>query len=196
MSVIITDSATSGIWDFKDKDPTSPRQPHVVRLAVLLIDSDGATIAETCHLIRPPRGEMIQEGAQRFHGITDKVCQDLGVSANGALTEFSHYLGVARLIVAHNWQYQQRLMDVSFARVGMPKRIWPDHFDTMVEAAPLVALERKAPSGGFLWPSFDQTCERFVGRVFGPSTDLIRDGILRVRAIKAFRDEILRKQPA
>jgi DNA polymerase III epsilon subunit-like protein len=186
MSIIIVDTAANTRWDFNDKDPLSPTQAHLIRLAVLLMDETSETINEHCTLIRLPSDAHIDPGAQRFHGISEAVLGERGVSMTGALTELANSVGVARLIVAHNWQYRARELDRSFALVGMPQRVWPESYCLQIKGAPVVGIERQAPGGGFAWPRFEDCCDKFLGRRLFPTDDPVHDGLLRVQALREF----------
>jgi DNA polymerase III subunit epsilon len=93
--------------------------PHIVQIAWALFDDSGTQIAFRDHIIKP-EGFVIPESATAIHGIsTEKALKD-GRPAAEVLKEFSGaVLGAARL-VAHNLDFDEKMVRVELLRQGMP----------------------------------------------------------------------------
>lgn len=190
------DTATSDRWKFPrgSVKPEDEDQPHIVRLAWLLEAPDGSTVRDASHLIRLPQGQRMAGEAAHHLGIYDHNLQERGMDMFGVLSEFAEALGEAQLVVAHSWAFHRQVLERSFRFVGMPAREWPAHVCTMISSTNIVQVPKMQPGGGWKWPAFDETCERFLGRRIMLSLDPVADGIERVRAVRVFLSNIRRHE--
>lgn len=186
MSVIYIDTAeSSGRFDMKSHDPVLWHSGSMVRLTFLLADPEGKTLAESCCLIRLPSGDVVERGAEEFHGISDRLLGERGVSLENALAEFGVALSEARTMVAHSWIYRRKVLGKAYAVLGLAlKREWPPAFDVLTEGVAYVGIERKAPGGGHVFPKFNDLYEKVMGRPWQITSDPVHDGLQRVRMLQ------------
>lgn len=70
------------------------------------------------YLIRPD-GFSIARGATAVHGITTSRAQKEGVELRPVLDEFAEVMQKARVLVAHNIAFDQRVIEAEFIRAGI-----------------------------------------------------------------------------
>jgi DNA polymerase III epsilon subunit-like protein len=93
--------------------------PHIVQIAWAVFDDAGTQLAFHDFLIKP-EGFTIPESATAIHGIsTERALQD-GRPAAEVLKEFSLAVGGAARLVAHNLDFDEKMVRVEFLRRGMP----------------------------------------------------------------------------
>jgi hypothetical protein len=189
------DTALNDRWVFgRGERIPDEEQPHLVRLAFILEGGGFRRIADACHMTRLPPGQRMSPGATKANGIMDADLLNSGMTLSSVITEFAMALGKADLVVAHNIAHHKRVITRSIAYLGWPERVWPPLGCAMIGAKDIVKIERKAPGGGFLFPSFDACYERFVGPAPLPSGEPVMDGFKRVEAVRLFWSNIRRQQ--
>ena len=93
--------------------------PHIVQIAWAIFDHAGKQLAFRVHIIRP-EGFVIPESATAIHGISTEKALKEGRPAAEVLKEFSEAVqGVVRL-VAHNLDFDEKMVRVELLRQGMP----------------------------------------------------------------------------
>jgi DNA polymerase III epsilon subunit-like protein len=91
--------------------------PRVVQVAWLAFDVAGTETARSVHLIRPD-GFSISEGARAVHGITTARAKRDGVPLAGVLDALLQEIKRARLVIAHNIEFDATILSAEFLRAG------------------------------------------------------------------------------
>lgn len=111
------DTETTGLPLFNEPSE-DPRQPHIVQLAASLIDLESrATLASMDVIVRPADWEIPEEVAA-IHGITTEHARALGVREAIALELFLELWSRSSLRVAHNEQFDARIIRIALLRYG------------------------------------------------------------------------------
>lgn len=136
--ILFFDTETTGFLD--DRLPLDHEaQPHIVQLAAQLCEEDGEPVAGFCFIVSP--GVPIPERAAAVHGITDEKAVRFGVSAEFALSSFTHLYQRADLVCAHNVKFDKGVMEVAIARhYGRTMPLRKPLFCTMEAASPIIKL--------------------------------------------------------
>lgn len=79
MRMLVYDTETSGLPLF-DQPSDDPRQPHIVQLAALLVDTETRKTVASINLIAEPDGWEIPDEVARIHGITTEYAKRVGLS--------------------------------------------------------------------------------------------------------------------
>lgn len=143
---LFIDTETNGI-------PGKHPNVRVVQLAMILTDDDGKSLAEHSSLIVPPEGFIIPAEAEAVHGFTVEMCEQWGIDARGAYSLFLRFAEATDKIVAHNMNFDWRMMQIEAAAVSKPlpttRRIC-----TMEAASPVCNLPptQKMINAGFNKP--------------------------------------------
>lgn len=116
------DTETSGLMK-DDLPPDHPSQPNLVQLAARLYDAKWKCVGSVTALIKP-NGWSIEPEAEAHHGISESRCARYGVELVYALGLFKELATNARQIVAHNMQFDRRVIDAALYRVGAEGLWW------------------------------------------------------------------------
>jgi DNA polymerase III epsilon subunit-like protein len=173
--ILVFDTETSDLprnWDL----PASrvDNWPRLVQIAWIVCDLDFSPRRRFCTLICPD-GFEIAPGAVRVHGITTQRARAHGMPIVEVLPRFDQELQACALVVAHNLEFDQTIMQAEFIRAGLP-----DHFaDTgafcsMRGTAPLCQLEPKR-HGEYKWPKLSELHELCTGRSYAGAHDAMQD---------------------
>lgn len=181
MSILIFDTETTGFIQ-RDKEPSHPDQPDLVQLAALLFDDTGHEVAALSTLVRPDR--KITDGAFKAHGISQAKASQLGVGAKEALTVFEGLLNNASVIVAHNLEFDAKVMLTAWHRAFQKdfrdSLVGKRAFCTMKAMTPVCKIMHKNPRhrADFKWPKLSE-CIHFL---FGEKLEGAHDALVDARA--------------
>lgn len=108
------DTETTGLPLFRDPSD-DPRQPHLVDICILAYDANGALVDSFEAMVRPD-GWVIPNEVTAIHGITNEMAMDLGISEAEALDGFMAIHDRAGLRIAHNINFDDRIMRIALSR--------------------------------------------------------------------------------
>ena len=91
--------------------------PHIVQIAWALFDEVGTRLEFHDHLIKP-EGFLIPESATAIHGISTERALKEGRLAAEVLKEFSEAVRGAACLVAHNMDFDEKMVRVELLRQG------------------------------------------------------------------------------
>lgn len=114
---------------------------HIVQLGASLVDSETGIEVAYFSLIVRPDGFEIPEEATRVHGITTELATRAGVPLVVAVSALTNLWAVADVRVAHNAEFDERVMTHAFAQLGRPSTLArpPGHCSKKT-AAPILRL--------------------------------------------------------
>jgi len=148
--------------------------PRVVQLAWLLTDDAGAEQARGGSIIMP-EGFTIPEPAAAVHGITTARALREGKALRGTLDAFHGQLRTARTLVAHNFDFDQRVLAAEYLRLGMDGSL-------LMSTASVCTMRRttdycRLPSGrgGYKWPRLMELHTHLFGQGFESAHDAMAD---------------------
>jgi len=123
--ILFYDTETTGLPIF-DQPSDHPDQPHIVQLAALLVDADTRNIINSMDVIIRPNGWSIPDEASKVHGITTEHAADVGIAEKVAADMILQLWGGNRLRVAHNEQFDARIVRIALNRfVDDPHDVFP-----------------------------------------------------------------------
>jgi DNA polymerase III subunit epsilon len=120
LKYLFFDTETTGLpksW----KAPVSDtgNWPHIVQIAWTIFDDSGKQLAFHDHIVKP-EGFVIPESATAIHGISTEKALKEGRQAREVLKEFSVAVQGAARLVAHNLDFDEKMVRVELFRLGMP----------------------------------------------------------------------------
>lgn len=152
--ILFIDTETTGKpadWDAPVSDVE--KWPHIVQVAWIIADSDGKEVAAHNYYIEA-RDYSIRKKAERIHGISEEMANQLGVTRKEALKAL--YKDLKRykpLIVGHFIKLDLHMLQAGFNRAGL-KNILRDYsvFCTMMATSEYMHLNhRNYPQLGELY---------------------------------------------
>jgi DNA polymerase III epsilon subunit-like protein len=92
--------------------------PRLVQLAFLCYDRDGKKTGSGNHIVKPD-GFVIPSSATRIHGITTGRAVAEGEAIKKVLQEFQGVIRDATVFIAHNMNFDEKIIGSEFLRNGM-----------------------------------------------------------------------------
>jgi DNA polymerase III subunit epsilon len=175
MKALFFDTETTGLPLFSEPSE-DPRQPHIVQLGAILVDLDTRRELASIDLTIAPDGWDIPEEVSKIHGITMAHALAVGMHESLALQVFFELWRSCDVRIAHNEQFDARIIRIACHRYGDQHRIaHPDEWKagdaecTQLLATPILKLPPtpKMLAAGFNKPKSANLREaylHFMGR--------------------------------
>lgn len=116
MSALIFDTETTGIPNYK-LPVNAPSQPYIVQLAAILTDDDGKVVNSFDLMIKPDNWSIPTDAAA-VHGINTELAEKYGLPIEVALNVFERLYRKADFLVAHNIDFDLRMLRRYYANDG------------------------------------------------------------------------------
>lgn len=166
------DTETTGLpqrWnaDFSDVD----NWPRMVQLGFLVYD-DAGKLKESADLIIRPDGFAIPEEVVKIHGISTERALADGIGLADALDRFVGVLDRAHTLIAHNIDFDSKILGAELYRTGLHSDIETlkeiDKVCTMKSATNYCAIPKNAGGygSGYKWPTLAQLHWKLFAREF------------------------------
>ncbi len=148
--------------------------PRIVQLAWILSDDDGKEISGQNYIIKP-EGFLIPEESSRIHGISTEKAMREGINLEKALSDFSYDLSQSNLLVAHNINFDQKIIGAEFLRKDVETNLDDiSKFCTMQSATNYCQIEK--PNGyGYKWPRLEELHLKLFNKNFDNAHDALAD---------------------
>lgn len=161
---VVFDTETSGLprdWSAPVTDIAN--WPRLVQIAWLCCDDSGAEVASREYTIKPV-GFVITRQASDVHGITTKRALAEGVDLQPVLEEFSEAVTAADMVVAHNVDFDTKIVGAELIRAGMQNVFTGKTLRcTMRESTDYCRLPGRR---GYKWPTLTELHEILFGEDF------------------------------
>ncbi|MBN1781517.1 3'-5' exonuclease [bacterium] len=113
------DTETSGLpLNWKAPVAAVDNWPRMVQLAWQQVDGSGQLLREESFIIKPV-GFVIPEEASKIHGITTETALKQGFDLGMVLSEFASVIGRSDVLVAHNIDFDEKIVGAEFVRMGI-----------------------------------------------------------------------------
>lgn len=149
--------------------------PHIVQVAAILVDIADYKEYGSFDLLVKPNGYEIPESSTKIHGITKDMAEKDGVGLSHAMNLFDSFVQKSAGIVAHNVEFDSRMMVISYIRVGMnPDVIWKKAKKcTMRASKDICRLPGKFKD--YKWPKLMEAHEILLGETFEGAHNALHD---------------------
>jgi len=130
--------------------------PRIVQLAWILSDEKENEIFKQNYIIKP-EGFLIPEESSRVHGISTEQALKEGVDLESALKHFKKDLEKSSLLVAHNINFDFKIISAEFLRKKINSEILDNIFKlcTMESTTNYCQIEKER-GYGYKWPRLDE----------------------------------------
>ena len=165
------DTETTGLplWNDPSEDP---RQPHLVQLALVMVNEARRELARVNVMVRPD-GWTIPPEVTAIHGIDDATALACGIPEKSAALLYGRLAERADILIGHNVGFDLRIMRIALVRAGYAKETADalharPKFDTCLEATNVVQApptERMLAKGmkGFKKPNLGEAMRAIFG---------------------------------
>lgn len=190
MKFLFFDTETNGLpkaynASYEDVD----NWPRVLSIAWCLADIDGNIHDQQYHLIKPDGWQVPTEKFWIENGYTQEKSLAEGVPIAAALEAFMAAKLQADCLVAHNLNFDHRIVWAEFIRKGTPPRSGMMKICTMMKTTSYCKVPHANGRGGYKWPTLDE----LHNKVFGKSFENAHDALADVLAMKACFYELLKQ---
>ena len=148
------DIETTGLPKVRDASITNLNNwPRMVQLAWSRYDENQNLIAEANYIIKP-EGFTIPSDSSKVHGITTKKALESGVHLETTLQEFSEIISKSEIIIAHNMNFDEKIVGAEFIRSGVKSVLFDkQRFCTMKTTTELCQITGPY---GYKWPKLSE----------------------------------------
>lgn len=147
--------------------------PRLVQLAWVIYDENAEEKTGMNYIIKP-EGFIIPEQASRVHGITTEKALKEGQPLISVLEEFARVVGDAKLLIAHNISFDEKIIGAEFLRKNISHDLFNTaRFCTMKESTDFCQLPGNY--GDYKWPRLAELHEKLFGANFENAHDALAD---------------------
>ena len=173
---IIFDTETTGLprnWNAPITD--TDNWPRAVQIAWQLHDDMGNLIEQKDYLIKP-EGYDIPYDAERIHGISTALADELGADLEMVLNEFNIALSKAKFVVGQNVGFDVNILGCEFVRKGLdsPMASMPV-LDTCTEVTATMCQITGGRGGKWKLPTLTELHQHLFGEPFGEAHNATAD---------------------
>lgn len=124
MRVIVFDTETTGLPSTKTITSTNLHMwPHILQFSYVIYDTVLNSIIEIKDsVVRVDDDIKISKESTNIHGITNQMCEEIGVSIFTILDEFFYYLKDCDMLIGHNISFDLNMIEVELMRIICDKR--------------------------------------------------------------------------
>jgi DNA polymerase-3 subunit epsilon len=171
--ILFFDTETTGLpKNWKAPVTDLDNWPRLVQLAYLVYDYDGNLI-HSCNQIIRPEGFTIPLESSNVHGITTEIAYQRGSYISDVLELFQIHLTRAKLLVAHNMAFDEKIIGSELLRKGLPNVIeQKDKICTMLETIELCKIQGPY---GYKWPKLEELHRHLFNVDFEGAHDAMAD---------------------
>ena len=192
MKLFVFDTETTG---FVEREGPLEVQPYIVQFSGILLELQlDKTLKEIDRIdafVKPPIS--IPFGASQVHGIYDKDVADKQTVAE-QMDTFLSYLNRADMVVGHNIEYDESVINYEIQRLGRRGDYHPQKtLCTMKSTVDFCAIPGRGI--GFKFPKLNELYKKLFGEYFEGAHSAIYDVEATVRALeKLLQMEVIQVQ--
>lgn len=180
MNILVFDTETTGLVDFRTP-VDHVAQPWPVQIAAILFDEKGKRRAQLEIIVRPECA--ISPEALAVHGITADIAEGAGFKPIVGCNMFFRLLTKADMVVAHNIEFDKRIMLGASMRAGFSSDDFfqgKQQFCTMAKSKDICKIPPTEKmiarnNRGFKVPSLDEAYRHFCGKGFDDAHTAMAD---------------------
>ena len=146
--------------------------PRMVQIAWQKYTETGELLDSEMFIVKP-EGYKIPKEVSDIHGITTERAIAEGVDLSGVLNKFRDAMLNSEFLVAHNINFDEKIVGVEFLRKKTEKitKKLP-RIDTMIAATDFCAIPGKY---GYKWPNLSELHQKLFGKTFDGAHDALVD---------------------
>ncbi|HUV80576.1 MAG TPA: 3'-5' exonuclease [Candidatus Bathyarchaeia archaeon] len=128
--------------------------PRLVQIAWAFFDEEEQEVESRDMLIKPDDFTIPGE-AMEIHGITTERAMDEGIPLREALLDFSSFLEQTEILVAHNIDFDAKIVEAEFIRENIPNNLSTiPKICTMRQSTEFCRIPGRY--GSYKWPSLSE----------------------------------------
>jgi len=151
MKFLTFDTETTGLpRDRYGKINDSSNWPYILQLSWILYDNETNRVFKSNDIIKIDDTVEISQESINVHGITRKKSIEEGISIKSAISKFQKAMSDAHVIIAHNIEFDKKLMMAECARNKMRHEFYNSkgYYCTMKNSVNLCKIEATSQKTG------------------------------------------------
>lgn len=170
---LVFDTETTGLpLDWKAAVTDVDNWPRLVQLGWMRFDAQYQAVEEASFIVRPS-GFRIPAQAARIHGISHAHALAQGEPLQTVLRQFEVAVAASMYVIAHNLDYDEKVMGAEFLRAGLPLPFKDKQLTCTKSAA--TAYCRLPGKHGFKWPTLAELHRHLFGHGFADAHTALGD---------------------
>lgn len=184
---LIVDTETAGLpKNWKAPITDSDNWPRMVQLAWAMYDDQGQLIESVSYIIRP-EGFTIPASAAAVHGITTELALAEGIELSAVLKAFVDCLNRSQLIVAHNIDFDAKIIGAELYRLNSPAQLSSKpQLCTMQVSTDFCQIPGRY---GYKWPTLTELHDVLFATGFEGAHDAMNDVNACAKCFFALKDK-------
>jgi DNA polymerase III epsilon subunit-like protein len=168
------DTETTGLpRDYKAPASDSANWPRLVQIAWSVYDAEGNAWESYSYIIKP-NGFIIPEEVARIHRVTQERAELEGIDLETVLNHFSSDLKKAEYIVAHNIDFDDKIISAELYRLQLENPLdKANKICTMKSSVDFCRIPNNY--GRYKWPNLDELHNCLFGVGFPDAHDALID---------------------
>lgn len=176
MKILFFDTETNGLpINYKASYTDVNNWPRVIQLGFSLTDEKGNVLRERNFFVKPDGWEVPKEKFLIENGHSTERCEEEGWPIIEILDEFMQAKQEADLLVAHNLNFDHRIVWAEFIRAGMQPRSGMLKICTMMASTKYCNLPQTNGRGGVKWPKLEELHRCLFASDFEGAHDAMAD---------------------
>ena len=167
------DTETTGLpVNYRAPASDSRNWPRLVQVAWVLADEDGLQLESAEYIIKP-QGFTIPPDVARIHGITTAKALSEGFDLVSTLKLLREKVEFASVLVAHNMQFDEKILGAEFLRCDLPN---------IIESRPRICTMRSSTDYcripgpyGYKWPSLAELHRKLFKKTISGAHSALAD---------------------
>lgn len=172
MTYVVLDTETTGLPDWS-APADAPSQPRLASYCLLKLDDDFEIEARTYGLVKPDGWEM-PAGATAINGLTQERLATEGISIVHVLEVVRRYIDEGCTLVAHNLQFDAKIIRGELRRALMPDNNCRGGICTMRSLINQCAIPHPTRAG-YKFPRLEEACRLLLQRNIHGAHDALAD---------------------
>ena len=170
---VIFDTETTGKYNF-NLPPQHETQPYICQIAFKFKDEGNRLISQASLLIKP-EGWRVSPEATEVNGITTEDCEQYGVPIIIALALFNHTCRNAEARIAHNINFDDKMLLREFIRIKKVPIETPKRYCTMQLMTDVCKLPNPKYPRSYKWPNLNEAYKYCFGKDVEGAHDALWD---------------------
>ena len=171
MKIIFFDTETNGLpKNYNAPHTDTDNFPFLVQIAWVVCDADGEELKSEVFIIKP---EGFTIPPNMIHGISHEKALNEGVDLETVLKKFAADLDEATVVVAHNMNFDSKIVGAECVRKGIPYKLFEKELIcTMQTTTEFCAIRNYY---GFKWATLKELHQKLFGQDFEGAHDAKAD---------------------
>ena len=169
------DTETTGLpknWSAPVTDTAN--WPRIIQLAFALFNEEQECVFKYCELIKPEGWTMPTDKFWTDHGYSHEKSEREGVPIIAAILEIKAAIEKCEFIIAHNINFDQKIVGAEFIRLGMKAEKQPVKICTMTSSTDICRIPN-AKGNGYKWPKLEELHKYLFNKGFDGAHDAMND---------------------